>query len=59
MLEFAAAMLMAGAGVAALAVMVTGLLVGLALVVDGQSSSAAAAHIPGTGITDREGHIPS
>jgi hypothetical protein len=58
MLEFAAAMLMAGAGVAALAVMVTGLLVGLALVVDGQSSSAAA-HIPGTGITDREGHIPS
>ncbi|NSX38864.1 hypothetical protein HTS88_21020 [Pseudarthrobacter oxydans] len=58
MFEFAAAMLLAGGGVAALAVLIAVLLVGLAFAVEGQSASPAA-HIPSTGISDREGHIPS
>lgn len=58
MFEVAAAMLLAGAGVAALAVLATGLLVLLAFAIEGQTDSTAA-HIPGTGTSTREGHTPS
>lgn len=57
MFEVAAAMLLAGAGVAALAVLATGLLVLLAFTIEGQSA-APAAHIPGTGTSNREGNTP-
>lgn len=54
MFEFAAAMLLAGASVAAQAFLVLLLLVLLAFWIDGRAG-APAAHIPGTAPSDREG----